>query len=297
VTKPLSIRQANSAGRIVFDVSEISYLDTVNERHPELHINIETIDANGANRRRLTPGAVQYATPACSPDGSKIAFCIGNHKIGLMNADGTNQEMLVGNEYGYLSKCHSPCFSPDGKRIAFVAGGTRSWALFVMNADGSAPIEITHDCVPRNPVFSADGNQIIYDTGGLHTVDTNGGNQRELFSNNLTRYTNVAFNPAGCKIAFVERCEYWNDEDEYYHLYTVYVANNDGSELTKVSSAFRTAYDPTFSPDGKRIAFIGQLTEDATPGIYTTRLDGSDIEVVTHEAEDVSHLCWIPIRE
>lgn len=297
MTKLPSIRQANSAGRIVFDISEISYLDPVNEQGPELHINIETIDANGANRRRLTPGAVQYATPTCNPDGSKIAFCIGSQKIGIMNADGTKQEVLVGNDYGYLSGCHSPCFSPDGKRIAFVAGGTNGWALFVMNANGSAPIQITHDGFVRNPVFSADGKQIIYDKLGLFILDTDGKNLRELFPGDNFHFTNVAVSPDGHKIAWVESCEYWPEEDEYYHLYTVYIANTDGSERTKISGAFRTAHYPAFSPDSKRIAFIGQLTPDAKTGIYTAQLDGSDIEVVTPEAESISHLCWIPIRE
>lgn len=61
-----------------------------------------------------------------------------------------------------------PVWSPDGTQIAFISGRNCSGALtdtdvFVMNADGSNPKNLTNDCLEAsNPAWSPDGTKIAF---------------------------------------------------------------------------------------------------------------------------------------
>jgi TolB protein len=102
------------------------------------YFEIWTADANGSNRRRLTPVGVMETWPSWSPDGRKIAFKrdSGRGDIGLMRPDGSGERSLT--RTPDLDE-QFPAWLPDG-RLSFVRGNGRSessYALWVMNVDGS----------------------------------------------------------------------------------------------------------------------------------------------------------------
>ncbi|MFC1573555.1 hypothetical protein ACFL30_00060 [Candidatus Latescibacterota bacterium] len=140
-----------------------------------------------------------------SPDGTKILFVSNrdvDHEIFVMNTDGTNVIKLTDNEY----KDTTPSWSPDGTQIVFVSDrdhkfevevkplskdedpgspefleramqSKRDHDIFVMNADGSNPVNITR--YPNNdfkPTWSPDGTRIAF-------ISIRDG-KRELFSMN-----------------------------------------------------------------------------------------------------------------
>ena len=82
--------------------------------------DIYTMDANGANVRRLTNNNALDVEPAFSPDGTKIAFSStrdgGDHDLWVMNADGSNPVRLT--DFGNDDETE-PAWSHDGTRIAF----------------------------------------------------------------------------------------------------------------------------------------------------------------------------------
>jgi TolB protein len=62
---------------------------------------------------------------------------------------------------------HFPTWSPDGSQILFMServGVPNAWDIWVMNADGSAPSNLTIDfgAVNSDPSWSPAGNQIVF---------------------------------------------------------------------------------------------------------------------------------------
>ena len=158
--------------------------------------HIWAIDANGKNLTQLTNG-FHDDEPDWSPDGTTIAyhsqrketkdypFQIPLTEVYLMNADGSNQRQLVGED------SMQPCWSPGGTRIVFMYAKNLDFLpqIHVINPDGTGLRKLTHnDGVLENPTWSPDGNSIAYEQGWhLWVMDSNGGNKRQLTSKNAKK--------------------------------------------------------------------------------------------------------------
>lgn len=130
------------------------------ELHP-IHVDIYTVNADGTARTNLTNDEDQSEdAPAWSPDGSRIAYELGNTvdgEIRVMNADGTGQGSLPTPVSG-----RHPAWSPDGDKIAFSTGGE----IKTVNPDGSGVQTLTDPdgaFVVANPAFSPDGTKVAFE--------------------------------------------------------------------------------------------------------------------------------------
>jgi Tol biopolymer transport system component len=91
------------------------------------------MDADGSNKRRLTPAPLELGGPNTSPDGrTALVGSTSTFVVGLDEPDITHLPRSAQDLW--------PCYSPDGKQITFGSGHLStdgSIDLFVMNADGS----------------------------------------------------------------------------------------------------------------------------------------------------------------
>src|SRR5450432_2437464 len=82
---------------------------------------IDLINADGTNLRRLTNGLSGDEQPAWSPDGNRITFTKtvddGQTEIYMMNADGSNPHRLIND----TASDYEAKWSPDGKQIVFAS--------------------------------------------------------------------------------------------------------------------------------------------------------------------------------
>ena len=144
------------------------------------------IDADGGNLTEIAraPGSRHFRECDSSPLGDKIvALTIGtwvyNSEIYIMDSDGSDMTVLVGNSAGAMGH---PSFSPGGNKVAYswdvsgheVSSGRQLDArIFIINIDGTGNTDISIPLIDPtsgktpgtndfNPAWSPDGAKIIF---------------------------------------------------------------------------------------------------------------------------------------
>jgi TolB protein len=138
-------------------------------------------------------------SPTWSPDGQVIAYD-SDYGLHLTSPDGAIGGQFYDRSLYALStdvRDTSPAWSPDGSKIAFMFNQHDHWEIYVMNADGSNRVRLTHEELfagrpPNNvsPVWSPDSRHIAFftDRNGkweLYVMNADGTNQRPLFETAL----------------------------------------------------------------------------------------------------------------
>jgi len=206
--------------------------------------------------------------PAWSPDASKIAFMCdrtigadGLYRFNLcvMGASGDGLVHLTNDG----SVTGRPTWAPDGLKLAF----GRHEGLSIINSDGTGG-RVVLDSATRgtngsDAAWSPDGAAIAlscFNSGGgddVCTVKPDGTGLAHLTNNlhNPSGLTTPAWSPDGSRIAFTSY-EFRGPDfgGAYYGLGEVAVMNRDGSGIAQVTPG-TWGGDPTWSPDGTRIAF------------------------------------------
>ena len=159
-------------------------------------------------------------------------------------------------------------------RIAFVSERTGQPQVFLMNADGSNVVQLTHDSQGAcQPAWSPDGQQFLfvapcagkrdsYPSSSIYIANADGSGSRP-FITLLGGAYDPAWSAAG--IAFVHP-----DSNRPQ----IYIAQADGSGAKNISAAHSADSQPSWSPDGKRLAFAN-VTRTGRPTIYWMFADGS----------------------
>lgn len=159
----------------------------------------------GERVARLTVGRfADNFSPAWSPDGARIAFISTRARtpqLYVMNADGTDQEVLARFDFGATGTTSSPAWSGDGAAIAFhrEVGGTPQ--LFVLDVASRGVRQVTGGGRNEDPAWAPDARHLVFvstrgggrdlwiidlETGRLRQVTFSGGARLPAWSPRLT---------------------------------------------------------------------------------------------------------------
>jgi uncharacterized protein YjdB len=170
-----------------------------------------------------------------------------------------------------------------GKIVYVQAGG-----IYSMNTDGSGSKSLNTN--GGAPSWSADGSKIVYHGQDqsfapyrIYVMNADGTGKGAITETAWWSY-DPAFSPGGSKIAFVS-----NRHGGYLRIY---VMDSDGSNVTLVSdtTAASNAGEPSWSPDGSRIAYSGG------GNIYVMDQNGSNRWIIAAAGDNTNNLSpsWSP---
>ena len=241
--------------------------------NPEIY----AMDADGNNQIRLTNHPETVLAPSWSSDGVRIAFSSnrngGNYQIYVMDSNGKNIRRLTDGDYDW-----SPAWSPDGKWIAFHSKRDEERAkIYVVAPDGSNLRRLAGD-IPSSDIeaaWSPDSQRIAFASyrgdrsAEIYVMDADGANHQRLTHDEATD-REPAWSPDGSKLVFKVEL----DEDDI--IAVVDADGNNRKNLTKevMNGVWESKTGPTWSPDGKSIAYVSGIPGRNDTGIHLMTVDG-----------------------
>ena len=115
--------------------------------------------------------------PAISRDGRKLAFCAIDNHVNIWRKDLQHPEAPAVQMYVSTRQQNNGQYSPDGKHVAFASARSGTWSVWVADADGSNPVQISQEGLADYPRWSPDSQKIAFQmvepSGhlGVYTVD------------------------------------------------------------------------------------------------------------------------------
>jgi Tol biopolymer transport system component len=256
-----------------------------------------------------------------SPDGRQLVFhMLGDiYRVGI---DGGEAEALTdGIEWNF-----QPRFSPDGRRIAFVSDRDGAENIWIMDADGGNPAQVTkeRDHLLHNPAWSPDGDYIAarkgfvsrrsIPAGSIWLYHRGGGGGIELVErlHGAQSQKNIAepdFSPDGRHVYFSQDMtagQVWEyNKDANQGIFAVRRLDRETGQVETIVSGPGGAIRPVVSPDGRTLAFVRRnaetlssrlMVKDLVSGIERTLYDGldRDKQETSGDMGNYPHYSWLP---
>ena len=183
--------------------------------------------------------------------------------------------------------------------IVFMSKRDGNPEIYAMNADGSNQINLTeHPAADYAPAWAPNGKQILFssDRDGifdLYLMDADGSNVHKVFANSKYRWE-PAWAPDGKRIAYAQgdpgkAIEQFGLRFVPYADLTLCIATVNGDSVEKLTDGF----NPSWSPDGKQIAFVVGGLKHTPLGIYDLR-KRSYKTLLQKEMPWMFHPAWSP---
>jgi Tol biopolymer transport system component len=245
------------------------------------------------------------ADVAVDPTGKWLVFASTRHAessdLYLQKVDGASVTQLTADD----SDDATPSFSPDGKRIAFASTRAGTWDLYVMDADGRNVTQVTSGPMQDlHPSFSPDATRLVYSSVGSRS------GQWELWVVDLRtmerKMIGFGLFPCWSPNKSVDRIAYQRARQRgsrWFSIWTLDLSDGEARRNTEVAVSSNAALVcPTWSPDGRRLAFSTIIEPRRSAGsksvgqqdVWTVNADGSNRQRLTDGNGQYLTPFWAP---
>jgi dipeptidyl aminopeptidase/acylaminoacyl peptidase len=267
------------------------WVDKMNDKWES---SIWIMNADGTHPRSLVQGSdVQW-----SPDGKRIAYVAKGEPSGSqifvrwMDAEGATTQI------SHLTESPSSLeWSPDGKTIAFtmnVAARDNGLHINMPAAPKGAkwtepPKVVTRLNYRRDRIGYTDASY-----SHVFVIPADGGTARQM-TNGEWNHNGPSFSADSKWIAFSSYRE--SNGEDAFRKSQIYAANVETGEIRQLTHHAGTNGSPTYSPDGKLIAFMAADSVDhsawAETKLWVMNADGSGAHLVSGNLDrPISGVTW-----
>ncbi|MEE9131991.1 MAG: S9 family peptidase [Gemmatimonadota bacterium] len=262
-----SVALSPDGQQLAFVVTQIDSVENAYYSH------IWLTDVSGGPPRQHTRGKVRDRHPVWSPDGTTIAFVSDRSgddpQVYVIPVDGGEARALTEMENGAFD----PVWSPDGDKLLF---GSELTTRELEAAAGRSDTSIS----------AVEG--AAADTAMWGSIDA------------IRNW--LAKNAENEEPAVITRLDFQGERqlnpiESWAHIFIIDLREKKPRRLTDGPYDFR---DPSFSPDGKRIAFVAKITGDIPPDysvktdLYVMDMDGGEPRKLDIPERAISEPSWSP---
>ena len=228
--------------------------------------------------RRVLYSSTHLKGPNCPPKPKRegaYRWALDDYDLFSVRIDGQDPQRLT-NSPGYDAEA---TVSPNGKTIVWTSVRDGDLDIYAMDLDGTHPRRLTDEVgYDGGPFFSPDSKRIVYraqhpthpeevaqyktllsqnlvEPGQLELfiMNADGSNKQQVTHNGASNFSPY-FHPDGHRLIFSSNVDTRNESGRpAFHLYLI---NEDGSALERLTFEGQFNSFPMFSPDGKRLVWV-----------------------------------------
>lgn len=242
---------------IVFENGGYIYKMDAASKKPE-KVNIELTSDNIYARSELKDGSKYITEASISPDGERIVITSRGEVFNLPVDKGVTKNIT--RSPGQHDR--EAQWSPDGKQIAYISDGTGETELYLQDATGGEPVQLTknNDTYIRSFEWSPDSKTIVYTDrkNRINLLDVATRQVTQAVQDPMAEIRDVTFSPDSKWLTYSRPAN-----NEYSIIYVYNIADRKEYPVT---DKWYNSGSPVFSNDGKYLVFSSARDFNPTYG-------------------------------
>jgi dipeptidyl aminopeptidase/acylaminoacyl peptidase len=267
--------------RLSPDGEQVIYsLQRVDQETEKKYSNLWIVPSGGGEARAFTTGDQNDTQPRWSPDGSQIAFLSNRAdkekpaQIFLILSNGGEARQLsqIEGEINHIE------WSPDGKRLICEVRKTDPEVLERQKDEQKKKLGVVARHYDRVFYKFDSYGYLPHERWHIWSLDARTGKAKQLTDHPVYDEFWPAWSPDGKSIAFISnhspKPDFNRDADD------LYVMPAGGGEIRKIDTPMGSKLLPSFSPDGKWLAYYsseGEAKWFKNQGLWVVPADGSAV--------------------